>query len=610
MTLPSQTSQPVSPWVDFSILGFVFLTLAGLSWAKGPDLITDFGMQAYIPWQLIMGKTLYVDIAWKYGPFSQYFNALLFGLFGVSLTTLYVANLSILAAITYLIYRLFLQFTDRVTTVCVGCVFLIVFGMAQYVWMGNWNYVTPYVPEATHSVALSLVLIFGLTQYNQSLHSKWLVVIGVCFGLICLTKIEAIVAIVAVIGGGIGLMAWINKWDFPLIRNVVGWIGISAVLPIMIGISLLCTQMPLQTAIAGVLSNLSLAMESDIAQSVFYKRTMGTDNIVQHLGAMSKIIGGLIVIVILGLGLERLSPHQVRTRRVLCGLILIGVTAAFLFPPVPWTRVLRPLPVITLLVIGCALRVGFRLRENKELWLKLFPCILWGIFSIGMLLKIFLKASPGVYGFIHAMPATLLWVASLLCFGPAIIRAKGFGSGALFRSAMAGLVAAFVLFYWQWSQSFLGQKTYSFGYAGDPIKTYSPIRQRDVEVLSLLRDDLAMRVNRNQTLVVLPEGILLNYLLRIPNPTPFLAFTPYDLVSFGGEAHTVQVMSTHPPDFIVLVHRSFSDWDYPFFGQDPKYGKLMMDWVKEHYTQVRVIGSEPGTGQKFGVAIWELKKGA
>ncbi|HNC47171.1 MAG TPA: hypothetical protein PLU80_23565, partial [Acidobacteriota bacterium] len=149
MTLPSQTSQPVSPWVDFSILGFVFLTLAGLSWAKGPDLITDFGMQAYIPWQLIMGKTLYVDIAWKYGPFSQYFNALLFGLFGVSLTTLYVANLSILAAITYLIYRLFLQFTDRVTTVCVGCVFLIVFGMAQYVWMGNWNYVTPYVPEAT-----------------------------------------------------------------------------------------------------------------------------------------------------------------------------------------------------------------------------------------------------------------------------------------------------------------------------------------------------------------------------------------------------------------------------------------------------------------------------
>ncbi|HNG95401.1 MAG TPA: hypothetical protein PLB32_21545, partial [Acidobacteriota bacterium] len=107
MTLPSQTSQPVSPWVDFSILSFVFLTLAGLSWAKGPDLLTDFGMQTYIPYQLLAGKKLYIDIAWKYGPLSQYFNAALFWLFGESLITLYVANLIILAGITYLIYKVF-----------------------------------------------------------------------------------------------------------------------------------------------------------------------------------------------------------------------------------------------------------------------------------------------------------------------------------------------------------------------------------------------------------------------------------------------------------------------------------------------------------------------
>lgn len=610
ITLSSQASQPVSPWVDFSILGFVFLTLAGLSWAKGPDLLTDFGMQTYIPYQLLAGKKLYIDIAWKYGPLSQYFNAALFWLFGESLITLYVANLIILAGITYLIYKVFVEFTDRFTAVTVGCVFLSVFGMAQYVWMGNWNYVAPYVPEATHSVALSIALMFGMIQYHRVMHPKWLIMVGFCFGLICLTKIEAIVAVAGVIGAGLILIALTCDWKIQQSARAIAWLMAGIVVPLLIGICFLWSQMPLPIAIEGILSNLTLAMKSDMIQSPFYKKIMGTNNTSGNLLLMAQSFGWWVGAIGIGVGIEYVGRNHELNRPIINGGLLVGTGLIVWMLPVSWLSVWQPVGLMTGCLMGGALWVGFSQRQKKELWLKLFPCILWSIFSLGMLAKTALFSWAGVYGFIHTMPAALFLVGGLLSIGPVLIKANGLGNGDLFRSVMVSVVVVCVGFHLQWSVTYFQLKMYAFESGRNLIRTYPPEIDPQVGVFQLLKEDLAARVKPNQTLLMIPEGILFNYLLRRPNPTPFLALTPYDLVSFGGEKRTLHGIEAHPPDVIVLVHRPFPEWEYPFFGQDPKYGKLIMDWVKAHYTQVRVIGAEPGTSENFGVAIWELNQGS
>ncbi len=74
-------------------LAFVFA--AAISWRRWPDLLVDFGGQLYIPWRLANGAVLYRDLFYfAGGPLSQYFNALLFKIFGTSFLTLIVANLT------------------------------------------------------------------------------------------------------------------------------------------------------------------------------------------------------------------------------------------------------------------------------------------------------------------------------------------------------------------------------------------------------------------------------------------------------------------------------------------------------------------------------------
>ena len=117
-------------------------------------------MQLYIPWRICQGAVLYRDLHYLAGgPFSQYFNALLFKIFGVSFRTLIFANLAITAALLVLIYRRFLAATDRwtATTICLGIV--LVFAFNEYQVVGNYNYIAPYSHELFHGLVLSILAI-------------------------------------------------------------------------------------------------------------------------------------------------------------------------------------------------------------------------------------------------------------------------------------------------------------------------------------------------------------------------------------------------------------------------------------------------------------------
>jgi len=76
--------------------------------APVPDILVDFGIQLYLPWRISQGDVLYRDVMYLTGgPLSQYFNALLFKIFGVSFRTLIFANLAITAGLLVLVYRRF-----------------------------------------------------------------------------------------------------------------------------------------------------------------------------------------------------------------------------------------------------------------------------------------------------------------------------------------------------------------------------------------------------------------------------------------------------------------------------------------------------------------------
>src|SRR6476619_6480437 len=90
--------------------GILFLALAVVwtlvtSWRKWPDPVVDFGRELYLPWRLSEGAVLYRDIDHLYGPLSQYFNALIFYVFGTGMMKIVGVNLLIYCASLALIYH-------------------------------------------------------------------------------------------------------------------------------------------------------------------------------------------------------------------------------------------------------------------------------------------------------------------------------------------------------------------------------------------------------------------------------------------------------------------------------------------------------------------------
>ena len=159
---PSGRELPL--WCSFALLAGTFAALAAWSWGKWTDVHIDFGNELYIPWRITAGDALYRDIAYRHGPFSHSLNALFFLLFGVSLRTLVLCNLLILAGICALAFRSFRQVFGRATATVVCCAFLAVFGFSQYAGISNYNYVTPYQHAQTHGIALSLAMMVALVE--------------------------------------------------------------------------------------------------------------------------------------------------------------------------------------------------------------------------------------------------------------------------------------------------------------------------------------------------------------------------------------------------------------------------------------------------------------
>ncbi len=66
------------------------------------------------------------------------------------------------------------------------------------------------------------------------------------------------------------------------------------------------------------------------------------------------------------------------------------------------------------------------------------------------------------------------------------------------------------------------------------------------------------------TLLALPEGAMLNYWLRVRNPTMHLWVLGLQL--FGGEAAVLRNVQAHPPDYIALIHRESGELGFGYFA--------------------------------------------
>jgi hypothetical protein len=137
---------------------------------------------------------------------------------------------------------------------------------------------------------------------------------------------------------------------------------------------------------------------------------------------------------------------------------------------------------------------------------------------------------------------------------------------------------------------------------GDRIYTFNRLVSEVPYGIDLTVSWLQRNTSPTSTVATLPEGVMVNYLARRSNPTPYAGFTLPEIQAYG-ESNMVRAYDRTRPDYIVVIHRDSSEYGVNYFGTDPRFGLEMMNWVKTNYSTVLLMGHEPLQTNRFGIKI-------
>ena len=590
-------------WTDFAGLGLVFVLLSCWSWRKGPHPLVDFGRELYTPWQLAQGKVLYRDIESLFGPLSQYVNAAWFRLVGTSLIGLSLLNLTLIAVLAWLIYRIFRQSCGRTSGTLASLGFLSVFAFGQYNGIGNNNFVAPYAHEATHGIMLSVSLIYCFSRFVIDQRMRYVSLAGFFAGMTLLTKPEVSLAAVAV-----SICAFVMLWTLRDALHVrVGQALVifctTALLP-AVGFTLFFARhMAIPDALVGVAGAWRFVFGSGITSNAYYRTIAGLDRpwenifgMITALFALASVLGAIVWADF------RWRRRQLSRRRLTIACLIAAILVLASIDVVPWLELARPLPVLSGGILAAAFMRVLRRRSSSEIE-RDFPLVLWACFSTVLLAKVVLRTTISHYGFYLAMPATLLMVGAMVDLVPKALRAEfRDNAGRVFRALVSTIAVALMLVFVIGSDRIYRLKDTSVGHGADRFRVLNPqVDQSGSGVVEALRY-IERETDPNDTFVVLPEGVMLNYLARRENPLPYINFMPPELLAFG-EDHILASLERSPPDLIILAHKDPSEYGLGFFGSDPRNGQRIMQWVDSNYESVETILSEPLRDRSFGIRI-------
>jgi hypothetical protein len=577
------------------VVALAFVVLAALTWRKWPNVLIDFGLQLYLPWQIDRGAVLYRDLHYlSGGPLSQYFNALLFKIFGVSFRTLIFANLAITAALLVLIYRRFLAATDRwtATTVCLGIVLVFAFG--EYTVVGNYNFIAPYSHELFHGLVLSILAVAFLSDWVGKQKIRYTFAAGFSFGLVFLTKPEIFVALVAGVIAAFALAYVTHRQGSFLVKSTAAFL-VSAMIPVL-GFFLYFLHLEdWRDSLYSAAFAWAPLWLTPVAKDHYYLWCTGMDAPLYHLCQMAIHFLCVALLVALyarlfqrgtGLGSKRITW-------LVLVIPLLAVAGWF-----NWMSCGASLPLLAL--AACVLLVGNykHLSVGRNV---IFP-LLWSVFGLVLLAKLGLFSRIWHYGFALAMPAAITAIFLLFWLLPVLLEQRYNVDPRPFRLAVwLVLMIGFGILIRD-SESWYTAKTFAVGQGGDRILAYDPRLYPAGADIQLAVAWIKKNVPRDGTLAVLPEGATINYLSRRANSTPCLDWTPTVLTAFG-QANMTAAFEKNPPDYICLVTRDMAEFGVGYFGSSPAYGGEVMHWIGKNYQPVYQVGQEPLRSDMFGIEI-------
>ena len=618
VSIPDQKSAPDS-FPNFKIdrwgpilLMLAMLVMAMISWGKWMDILVDYGLQVYAPWQLSQGQVLYKDIIYLHGPLSAYIHSFLFMAFGPGISVLAWFNIGLIIILTIIIQHLFRNLFDSLTGFLAALSFIVVFAFGNYLQVSNYNFVCAYEYTLPHGIFLSFVALHQFVHYLKNPRSLTLFWIGLLSGFILLTKPEVFLAEITAIGIGLLLALQFHETSLKGSLHKALIFFAAFFIPSLIFIIYFSFHMPIEQALVSPFNHLTYIFNAEIKSYPFFKAVRGTDLFWGNLINLFIVIGVYLLTYATLAFLNKGITSRFRNTQGTFWICFAGFLALFIIfkDIIIWMDLMRPLPLILITYMGIIIYQWFVHSQTPQEKQRQLSILVLTAFSLVLLLKIILKVHVQHYGFALALPGFLVFVALVIHELPrAFNNFQSSGRvpaafGLAFLVAHTGMMGWISFYMYQMKDFPVGQgrdRVYDFSphRMGTPAKPYvrGMLFKYALEVID-------QKLGPEEEFVAFPTGNMLNYMSRRRSPIMTGIFNPGVLL-LTGESSVLNALKKKTPEYIVLVNKEYPHMNARFFGRD--YARATFKWIVQNYKVAQQIGARPFADQGFGIQILKRK---
>jgi len=525
-----------------------------VSHGRWSDPLIDSGREWIVPDGLARGELLYRDVAYWFGPFTPYFQAAFFRLFGSSFASLVVEGCVSAALTLAVLYVVLRRVTDRRsaalwTALAIPALVFMPNAGGELLSMGYRTW---------HAAAFALAAVAFATARRGARARRFSLAAGACAGLSGLCRAEWGVAALAATVVALLLRS----------RGRARGSGESAAAAFAClavfggGIAVFVSAAGAKAVLEGPVLLIGLPAETRHSLAVLSGRLDWGGGLAELLYSSAAWTGLFLVAVLVS------RPEPGDRRRSAAGFaataVVLLLAAAFGGAGGATIFSAAPLAGAAALIGGLRLGRGPRAAAVAAAGLLALVLSYRRPFHIGDAAYV---GPPLLFAFVSA--------AGLLRFGT--LRRRGRAPrkrlDGILRWSLAAVVGlAFVGRAWQFSSM---EERPIAGTAG--MLSARPELASEIERLAA---SIRASTADGDSLVVFPEGELLNFLTARHNPLRHRLYIP-GYVTDENEPEILRELERADPAAIVLWRRPAGEFDRALFGDD--YGARIRAWIEANY---------------------------